>query len=141
MYELFRKKLYRALVLIAEKKSFYCFVAVSRVLCGQMSDRKSRSIMLERRSLFLSPDLSHRRLSRVNSVYCPEHSHVTLRHMHPPTSAGNGTMGKGRGLSIYKYTFILYPSLIVQELCESRGGRPELSVLTSLLASVDVKIY
>ena len=29
----------------------------------------------------------------------------------------------------------------VQELCESRGGRPELSVLTSLLVSVDVKIY
>ena len=32
-------------------------------------------------------------------------------------------------------------NIIVQELCESRGGRPELSVLTSLLASVDVKIY
>ena len=31
--------------------------------------------------------------------------------------------------------------VIVQELCESRGGRPELSVLTSLLVSVDVKIY
>ena len=31
--------------------------------------------------------------------------------------------------------------LIVQELCESRGGRPGLSVLTSLLVSVDVKIY
>ena len=31
--------------------------------------------------------------------------------------------------------------IIVQELCESRGGRPELSVLTSLLVSVDVKIY
>ena len=30
---------------------------------------------------------------------------------------------------------------IVQELCESRGGRPELSVLTSLLVSVDVKLY
>ena len=28
---------------------------------------------------------------------------------------------------------------IVQELCESRGGRPGLSVLTSLLVSVDVK--
>ena len=27
----------------------------------------------------------------------------------------------------------------VQELCESRGGRPGLSVLTSLTASVDVK--
>ena len=30
---------------------------------------------------------------------------------------------------------------IVQELCESRGGRPGLSVLTSLLVFVDVKIY
>ena len=30
--------------------------------------------------------------------------------------------------------------LIVQELCGSRGGRPGLSVLTSLLVSVDVKI-
>ena len=31
--------------------------------------------------------------------------------------------------------------VIVQELCESRGGRPVLSVLTSLVVSVDVKIY
>ena len=30
---------------------------------------------------------------------------------------------------------------IVQELCESRGGHPGLSVLTSLVVSVDVKIY
>ena len=30
---------------------------------------------------------------------------------------------------------------IVQELCENRGGRPGLSVLTSLLVSVDVKLY
>ena len=30
---------------------------------------------------------------------------------------------------------------IVQELCESGGGRPGLSVLTSLLVSVDVKNY
>ena len=30
--------------------------------------------------------------------------------------------------------------IIVQELCESRGGRPGLSVLTSLLASVDIII-
>ena len=29
---------------------------------------------------------------------------------------------------------------IVQELCESRGGRPGVSVLTSLLVSVDVKL-
>ena len=32
-------------------------------------------------------------------------------------------------------------STVVQELCESRGGRTGLSVLTSLLVSVDVKIY
>ena len=32
-------------------------------------------------------------------------------------------------------------NVIVQELCESRGGRPGLSVLTSLLVSVDVKLY
>ena len=31
--------------------------------------------------------------------------------------------------------------IIVQELCESWGGRPGLSVLTSLLVSVDVKLY
>ena len=31
-------------------------------------------------------------------------------------------------------------AFIVQELCESRGGCPGLSVLTSLLVSVDIKI-
>ena len=36
---------------------------------------------------------------------------------------------------------VLFELFIVQELCESRGGRPGLSVLTSLLVSVDVKIY
>ena len=37
--------------------------------------------------------------------------------------------------------YIQAGAFIVQELCESRGGRPELSVLTSLLVSVDVKNY
>ena len=36
---------------------------------------------------------------------------------------------------------VRWASSIVQELCESRGGRPELSVLTSLLVSVDVMLY
>ena len=36
---------------------------------------------------------------------------------------------------------VLVRRSIVQELCESRGGRPELSVLKSLLVFVDVKIY
>ena len=40
-----------------------------------------------------------------------------------------------------RWTLILPKQGIVQELCESRGGRPGLSVLTSLLVSVDVKNY
>ena len=46
---------------------------------------------------------------------------------------------KAERLKGFKFrTFIDY---IVQELCESRGGRPGLSVLTNLLVSVDVKNY
>ena len=46
-------------------------------------------------------------------------------------------------MAIGQYIIYLSPHLhdIVQELCESRGGRPGLSVLTSLLVSVDVKNY
>ena len=36
------------------------------------------------------------------------------------------------------FTYLLCTALIVQVLSESRGGRPGLSVLTSLLVSVDV---
>ena len=46
--------------------------------------------------------------------------------------------GGSRGSSLRSVTQLW---LIVQELCKSRGGRPGLSVLTSLLVSVDVKIY
>ena len=42
--------------------------------------------------------------------------------------------------AIYRIVGFVYVT-IVQELCESRGGRPGLSVLMSLLVSVDVKIY
>ena len=46
------------------------------------------------------------------------------------------------GREFYGPTFeALKLARIVQELRESRGGRPGLSVLTSLLVSVDVKIY
>ena len=41
----------------------------------------------------------------------------------------------------YKAQLLKRGEFVVQELCESRGGRPELSVLTSLLVSVDVKQY
>ena len=47
----------------------------------------------------------------------------------------------GRALMRLKGSLTKLCKSIVQELCESRGGRPGLSVLTSLLASVDVKLY
>ena len=49
-------------------------------------------------------------------------------------------MGWGRGRQLRKDK-AHKAHRIVQELCESRGGRPGLSVLTSLLVSVDVKNY
>ena len=55
-----------------------------------------------------------------------------------------GGVGGGRNLHLpahAKQGFLWLPVTSVQELCESRGGRPGLSVLTSLLVSVDVKIY
>ena len=45
------------------------------------------------------------------------------------------------GFFPYNHPDINLRDIIVQELCESRGGRPGLSVLTSLLVSVDVKLY
>ena len=56
-------------------------------------------------------------------------------------TGGGVTLGdRGRGAALYIDGEIKVPC-IVQELCESRGGRPGLSVLTSLLVSVDVKNY
>ena len=53
-----------------------------------------------------------------------------------------GGGGGGRGIvSEYKMRIFSVLVPIVQELCESRGGRPGLSVLTSLMISLDVKQY
>ena len=55
---------------------------------------------------------------------------------------GVGGVCKGKLLEKQlKFNVALRPFFGVQELCESRGGRPGLSVLTSLLVSVDVKPY
>ena len=48
---------------------------------------------------------------------------------------------EGVKLSPTKSVVLPRRSHMVQELCESRGGRPELSVLTSHLISVDVTLY
>ena len=42
---------------------------------------------------------------------------------------------------VHVASYVHRREIIVQELCESRGGRPGLSVLMSLLVSVDVKLY
>ena len=60
---------------------------------------------------------------------------------------GGGGRGEGEGgvckgklpEKQLKFNVALRPFFRAQELCESRGGRPGLSVLTSLMVSVDVK--
>ena len=49
----------------------------------------------------------------------------------------------GHGVVAKRYIWLVECCFmsIVPELCESRGGRPGLSVLTSLMVSVDVKLY
>ena len=57
---------------------------------------------------------------------------------------GGGVGGGGEGGRTDEYGKVSLSNddeVIVEELCESRGGRPGLSVLTGLLVSVDVKQY
>ena len=58
------------------------------------------------------------------------HTHTHTMHTHTPVEQTHAHMHKD-----------MHACTIVQKLCESRGGRPGLSVLMSLLVSVDVKIY
>ena len=51
-----------------------------------------------------------------------------------------GALFSGLPTGLYNCRSMVLPC-IVQELCESRSGRPGLSVLTRLLISVDVKLY
>ena len=44
-------------------------------------------------------------------------------------------------VDVKHHVYLLAGGIRVQELCESRGGRPALSALTSLMVSVDVKQY
>ena len=61
--------------------------------------------------------------------YWPNSNPALVYDILPPTA------GK-RCLECGYFTKVMW-----QELCESRGGRPGLSVITSLLVSVDVKLY
>ena len=75
--------------------------------------------------------------SDVRSVPCTHTPSIAFRHL-PPNSARFSYATEG---ALFISAQRSSDAGIVQELCESRGGRPGLSVLTSLLVSVDVKIY
>ena len=72
-------------------------------------------------------------------------SHAVMSYFLKMISLCNKTKQNWHCRSLQFEVFILkrnaLHSYIVQELCESRGGRPGPSVLTSLLVSVDVKNY
>ena len=72
---------------------------------------------------------------------------VTASHHYSLSSALlyiHRLLGRGKSLHqiqpIYSLNFST-EGAIVQELRESRGGRPGLSVLMSLMVSVDIKLY
>ena len=57
-------------------------------------------------------------------------------HLHTPFSPSLISLMVSQWTLSTMFSYLF--RIIVQELCESRGGRPGLSVLTSLLVSVDV---
>ena len=71
---------------------------------------------------------------------------IVIEHENGNWTSTSTKPENGHGFGILCVFWLFAPLLgvpfnIVQELCESRGGRPGLSVLTSLLVSVDVKNY
>ena len=69
-------------------------------------------------------------------------SHVNVPPLHAPFPPFSPSLiSLMVSVDVKHHVYLLTSRVIVQELCESRGGRPGLSVLTSLLVSVDVKIY
>ena len=82
-------------------------------------------------------------ISRTVSVDVKHHGHT---YLHPPSlDAERQTPSTGlphpSSKHCHNWLRNRSPKIIVQDLCESRGGRPGLSVLTSLLVSVEVKQY
>jgi len=78
---------------------------------------------------------------RPQNVYPSPSYAANYRRPVTPESFTGETYSLGWKNGYYKGVVWNTLILIVQELCESRGGRPGLSVLTSLLVSVDVKQY
>ena len=97
---------------------------------------------------FDSSGSCHRTMERTGSLTC-RYFLVGLRLAYSLLSTVMAVLGEEtqtRTLSVTvaptrKSERLNQVEFIVQELCESRGGRPGLSVLTSLVVSVDVKNY
>ena len=101
--------------------------------------------LVSRLSLFdrlvrINAESCHKFLSRQNTVFCRDKTHL-LSRQNTSFVATNMCFSRQHVFVATKMILVADPALIVQELCESRGGRPRLSVLTSLLVSVDVKNY
>ena len=97
--------------------------AINGLIQNHMRHERSESAGEQRIALY--------KCNRVYCIHVPGHNPLTFSF---------------RFLFLFDWVGVLWPQLskvlkLVQELCESRGGRPGLSVLTSLLVSVDVKIY
>ena len=106
----------------------------------QKSGRKRRRKLLVRALVGIS---ARRKTRRTNQgyKYNVQHNYVTTIFNRQATTHTTRRVNVGRlaSSSPYKDASIADNSLRVQELCESRGGRPGLSVLMSLTVYVDVK--
>ena len=76
--------------------------------------------------------------SESSSIQSTEKGRVTFHSTE--LEVQQGKKGSRSACCVYIYSYSIGRYIIVQELCESRGGRPGLSVLTSLMVSVDVKL-
>ena len=85
-----------------------------------------------------------RKVDIANSIAKAMHNNVKRydRHYFDTSSTATRTIITSTFMiDIMKLYFTTRHQSRVQELCESRGGRPGLFVLTTLMVSVDVKQY
>ena len=89
----------------------------------------------------LRASLSGTFLQALPDLVMPLKGHSDL-YLRPAVQRRGQGPPKGLGTNMtVETTYRPSTHVIVQELCESRGGCPGLSVLTSLLVSLDVKNY
>ena len=78
--------------------------------------------------------LMHASFVRIRSRF-----HARIQTMFPKSPPGTKRTGKNMRGPHIKHLSHMHGTGRVQEMCQSRGGRPGLPVLMSLTVSVDVK--